>query len=345
MRSGTWSRFGLVLLMAASLLVGVLVGPASATAATGGGTAGVAGYVTGAGQPLGGVTVAVLNAYSGAVLKTAQTDTYGHYSLSGLPAKPVKLRFSKATWLTGWAAGKGSFGAATVFWLQSNKTTRVPAQNMTKEAVIQGQVLAWMDPIGGATVSVLNADTGRVLKSLQLGESDYEYRIGGLAPGRIKVRATKPGYEQAYADGVHSFTDARVFTLHAGDVITQSWSPEPSLYLDLTPGGGISGEVVGIRNDPTNGWNGPLPGVTVTVLDADTGTRVASTVTGSGDQSGQFSVAVPPVGLVKVRFSKSGWLTMYADNATSWSTAATYDIQPLTFLTLEEQRIYSKPAI
>lgn len=339
-RAGIGGRIALVVFVTVGLVLGGAVAPAAGSTT---GTATISGTVTGSGAPLPGVTVQALGAFTGRVLQTGVTASDGTYRLTAVPAGAVKVRFAKSGWLTSFAVGRASFWSADAFGLWPGRVLGLPRQQLIAEAVVQGQVLSWMDPLGGATVSVLDANTGRVLKSVRLAEYQYEYRIGGLAAGPVKVRATKPGYLQAYADGAHTFAAARVFDLHAGQVLQQEWLPtENRLYLDLTPGGYLRGSVLGLSDDPVYGWDDPLAGVTVQAIDAATGRLLESMTT---DALGNYDLQVGWFQPIKVRFSKPGWVTSYAPNATSWATAGTYVVQPTDWNVLGTQDLYSRPAI
>lgn len=324
----TGGRAGLVLGAIVAVVVALLVPAAGAAPATGSlpaTTATVTGSVRGDGAPLAGVTVQVVTSLTGRTLAATVTAADGTYAIGGLSPRWVKVRFAADGWLSGYAVGASSFWSATPLRLRAGRTTTVPVQTLVREAVIQGQVLSWMDPLSGATVSVLDADTGRVLKSVHV--PGHEYRIGGLAAGRVKVRATAPGYEPDYADDAPSFATARVFELHPGEVLTQGWDPI-FLYLDLTPGAPVTGSVLGA--------GAPLAGVTVSVVQADTGRWLAS---GTSDALGRYQVDVGWFGTVKVHFAALGWCPSYAVNTTSFPAAAVYLTQPITEVPVPQQTL------
>ena len=82
---------------------------------------------------------------------------------------------------------------------------------------------------------------------LDVGRKTYE------AYG-AEVRAAKTGFLTGWANyPADSKATATVFSLYAGQVLTQSWDPL-NLYIDLTPESVIEGDVLGINNDPVNGW-------------------------------------------------------------------------------------------
>lgn len=180
-------------------------------------------------------------------------------------------------------------------------------------AAIEGQVLGTFDPLGGATVEVLSARTGRLLARAVADGSGY-YRVGGIRPGDVVVRASLKGWVTGYADGAASRATARVFTLLPGMTLTQSWDPM-SLYIDLVPVSVVGGRVVSS--------GAPLARAVVTVLDATTGRVLGHDRTGA---DGVFTVGDLPGGAVKVRVARPGWSTVYAPAAPTFATGTTYQV-------------------
>jgi hypothetical protein len=258
----------------------------------------------------------VLSATTGNLLGTAVTDAFGDFTVSGLPAGPVKVRGAKTGWLTTYFSRAYRWAAADVITLVAGQTTTMPgALGMDAEAVVQGQVLSWMDPLGGATVTVLDAATGRPIRSTTADVSGY-YRIGGLHAGTIKVRASKTGYLTGYADATRSLAAATVFRLVAGQTLSQQWSPTASLYLDLTPEAAVQGQVLGAMD--------PLGFATVTVYDAVTNKAIRTVTT---DGSGYFRVGGLAAGTIKVRAAKAHWVPVFADLKPTLATADVFTVE------------------
>ena len=278
-------------------------------------------------DPLGGVTVTAFNAVTGAALRSVKTagtgGQWGHFRLGALAAGQVKVRLAAPGWLTVFVGGASTWATAAVVTVRAGRTTDVGLQAMQGEAVLEGQVLGWMDPLGNATVTVFDGATGKALRSVTTDGSGY-YRIDKLAAGDVKVRATKAGWLPSFANGKSTLAGADVFTLVSGVTLKQQWDPMV-LYLDLTPGAVLEGgEVFGFSYDPNNGWDGPLPFVTATVLDAATGKALGSAQT---DGLGKYRIAGLPAGQVKVRLTRPGWLTVFAGGGSTLATAAVFTLQ------------------
>jgi hypothetical protein len=270
-------------------------------------------------DPLGGVTVSVLSASTGATLGTATTNSLGDYSVGGLPRGDVKVRFSKAGWLTTYAGGGYTLATAGVYHLEPFYNMHLGQLVIYGQPAVMGQVLGNFDPLGGATVTVYDANTGKALKSVKLNPYEYEYRIDGLPVGPIKVGATAPGWLPGFADHMPSLASATVFTLEPGNTLMQRWDPI-SLYIDLTPEAFISGTVNGVN--PATHWNGPVGGATVTVFDAATGKPLVS---GQTDSAGKYRIGgLNYAATIKVQASKPGWTTAYAFDKFSLATANTF---------------------
>lgn len=193
-------------------------------------------------------------------------------------------------------------------------------------AAIKGQVLAWMDPIDYAKVTVFNADTGAAIRTVTTDVSG-NYMVTGLPAGRIQVRARKDGYLDSWADGSLTRDGAHVYTLQPGQTLEQAWSPQMVLYLDLTPEAAISGTVMGFNNSPRGGWDDPVSGVTVTAYDSSTGQVVGKAVTSPPPNWGEFRIGKLLSGSVKLRASGPGWLTTWAYDAWTKASAATFSVQ------------------
>ena len=193
---------------------------------------------------------------------------------------------------------------------------------MYAPAAIEGQVLSAMDPVGSEVkVTVFNADTGAFIRSAMSDAEGY-YRVDRLPPVRIKVRASKPGYITNWANsfGRISWETATVFTLHPGQVLQQTWSPEANLYLDIQREAVVQGQVLGNFD--------PLGYALVTVFDATTGTPLRSA---RADGDGYYRVdKIDAIGglTVKVRASKAGWVSSWANGKPSRATADTFFLYP-----------------
>jgi hypothetical protein len=103
-------------------------------------------------------------------------------------------------------------------------------------ATLEGEVLAGLDPIEGAVVTVYDAVTGRRLAKAPADICCYRYSITGLPAGDIKVGAVKRGSDLLpdYANDQDTLEDADIFTLAPGQTLEQSWEAEDfGPYLDL----------------------------------------------------------------------------------------------------------------
>ncbi|MCV2394055.1 carboxypeptidase regulatory-like domain-containing protein [Actinotalea sp. M2MS4P-6] len=289
--------------------------------------------------PLPDATVSLLGTETGEALATTRTDELGNFRFDGLAPGTYTLRAEKDGWLPIYVGQVDNVADAAPFTFYGGE---VQSTGMTlyAEPAITGEVLGNFDPLGGATVTVYDAATDEPITSVQLGEYETTYRIEGLMPGEVKVGATKDGWLPGFADGVRTLADATVYTLEPGQTLSQSWDPIV-LYVDLTPMSTLMGEVLGIRDDPVYGWDDPLRGVTVTLLDATTGATVATTQT---DELGDFRFDGVAPGGYTLLAEKDGWLPVYAGQADDLADAATF-----TFVGGEVQAtgltIYAEPAV
>lgn len=280
----------------------------------------VQGVVTGSGSALAGATVSVLKASTGTVLAAATTDATGRFTISDLAAGKVKIRAEKTGWLTAFANGKACLAGARVFTLVPGRTLTNVRVDLTREAVVEGQVLGWMDPLGDATVTIYSATSGKRLRSVT-ADGDGYYRIDQLAAGPIKIGATKPGWIASFANERATLATADVFTLVAGQTLRQTWDPL-NLYIDLQPEAVIEGHVTGA--------GAPVQGARVAVLDPATGKVIRATTT---DAAGAYRIGGLVSGDVKLRATKHGWQTVYANGKSTFATADTLSLQASQTLT------------
>lgn len=278
--------------------------------------------ISGFDGPLAGAVVTVFRARDGVALRYLETDAAGRYRASGLPAVAVKIRVVRSSWLTTYVNGQQNWATAGSLTLRAGQATVAPPVLVYAAAAISGEVLGMMDPVvGGAKVTVFDADTGLELRSVV---SDFagRYRVGQLPPGPIKVRATLPGWITDWANDQDTWATANVFTLKAGQVLRQSWSPTPMLYLDLAPGGVIEGSILGADGDPL-GSEAPVADLLITVYDATTGKAVRYVRT---DPEGDYRATGLRTGRYKVQASGAGWVSTFAYGTDTWGRATVLDL-------------------
>lgn len=278
----------------------------------------IMGFSLGWDDPLNGVTVTAFDAGTGRALgSTTTSDDYtGDFAIGRLAAGQVKLRMSKPGWLTGWAYDRWTKATADVFTVQPLVPTDVGTVAMYQAASIQGSVMLDDEPIArDVTVTVFDADTGRTLR--RVVDDDGYFRIDGLLPVRVKVRASGPFYTTAWANWQTTRAAATVFQLRSGEVLGATGSDGPS--LGVVSAASIQGQVLGEFD--------PLGYARVTVFDAETGIALRAV---TADANGYYRIDRIPVGFagrdVKVRASKEGWRSSWANGRTSRSTADTFHL-------------------
>jgi hypothetical protein len=113
--------------------------------------------------------------------------------------------------------------------------------------------------------------------------------------------------------------------------------------LGATPHTGtVVGVVRGVNDDPAHALHGPLVGAAVMVVDARDGRAIARAVT---DVDGAFRVMSVPVGRVKVRIAKAGYLAVWSDNATSLPAATAYRLHRRQTLVLQGPQVLLAEAV
>ncbi|MCC6494862.1 MAG: carboxypeptidase regulatory-like domain-containing protein, partial [Propionibacteriaceae bacterium] len=273
--------------------------PATATD----GTAAIKGQVLSWMDPIGDARVTVFNADTGAVVASVQTDGEGYYLVSGLRARHVKVRATKAGYLAAWASGVGTRAAATIYTLVPGQTLeqtwdeqRVLYLDLTPEGVVTGTVVGVNEnpaagpdggPLAGARVTVVDQRTGGRIGSA-VTDADGRFRIGMLAAGSVRVKAAKAGWLTAWAPN-HPMGEVVDFPVLAGQVTDIGMF---RLYAPAT----VFGEVVSNHHR--------IRGTArLTVFNADTGKAIRSLTVGS-----RFRITGLAPGTIQVRVTKHGYV-------------------------------------
>ncbi len=214
-------------------------------------------------------------------------------------------------------------------------------------AAIRGQVLSWMDPIGFARVSVFDADSGAVLRTV-MTDGSGEYMVTGLPAVRVQVRARKAGYLDSWASGAATRAQADVYELSPGQTLVQTWDEDMVLYLDLTPEAVISGTIMGFNDSTTSPYDNPLGGVRVTAFDSATGRALGSALSAdssAGADWGSFRIGMLPAGDVVLRAAKDGWVTTWAHDRWTRATAEVFTVAPFSPVDVGTLAIYAPAGI
>ena len=151
--------------------------------------------------------------------------------------------------------------------------------------------------VAGARINVREIDKGLTFETTT--DSDGNYVVPGLFPGRYRVEAENPGFQKTIVEPLQLHVDQRLaanLTLKLGAVSQQV---EVTSQGELVQTGSSSiGQVVGTQmvvDLPLNGRNflqlGLLsPGTTTTPQGSDGGGRGSISISGSRTASNQFSI-------------------------------------------------------
>ena len=211
----------------------------------------ITGTVTGAVSelPISGASIQVI--YEDTVIDSTLTDSFGDYTVTGLPPGSYTVTASKANYDTGVTGAIVSAGqtAAADFALEPNPGT------------ISGTVIGAISslPISGALIEV---SLGSTIIFSTLTDSSGDYSISGVSPGSYVVQARAANYQSG----------AKGAIVLAGQTTTVDFALQPDP-------GTISGTVIGAVSGL------PISGALVEVSVA--GIPVGSGIT---DSSGNYSI-------------------------------------------------------
>ena len=269
----------------------------------------------------------------------ANTDSQGHYSVSGLPTGSYELEFWDGGYLPQFYNHHADASNADPLSVTSGQTIPNVDGALSPGATITGTLTDAQtgQPISGETVFADNAN-GQPVASASTG-SDGRYQLSGLTTGSYEVGfgvyGTGPNYVPGYYNGAQC-------SATAGTSTSAGQAQYSGAGITCTPTSAGASQVAATESQTTPGIDGAMqPGAVIsgTVTDAATNARlqnIAVTVyDSSGGYLGQTYTASQgtyfldslPAGNYKVGFSNGasnfGYLPQYYTAKASLSTADT----------------------
>lgn len=262
----------------------------------------VSGTVTGAGAPLAFGFVQALAA-DGTVVANGSTASDGTYSIVGLPAGSITLKFAPpmgGNFLPQWWSGASTVGAAQYFDVPAATALTGYDAQLPVGASISGTIKdAGGNPIPYASASARQA--GDVFGTGGFADSAGNYFIGGLPAGDYVVQFDASGagaYEAGWWSGASSPATATVIHLADQEQVT-------GIDSALGAGATISGTVFGLTSD---GNRFPGANATITAYRAD-GSQANQVY---ADQNGAYTVGNLPAGTYRLYVEPQGDTTDFA---------------------------------
>ena len=251
-------------------------------------TGAVKGTVTHAGIPLEGVRV-VVDSTDGVEHETL-TDSKGEFNIAGLTPRRYLMSFTKEGYerradkpITVTAGGiqyisrmmskKGEMAIAMV-------DPALNAEIMSKTGIVRGMVLdtsPFANPLEGVRVVAVNADG---IEHETLTDSNGEYEIIHLPPGRYLMNFTKYGYKS-----------------RVGKPITAAAGGDQYVQMEMSKMGTIRGSVT-----DTSSLQNPLEGVRVVAVNP-AGIEYETQT----ESNGQYVIIGLPPGRYLMNFTKAGY--------------------------------------
>jgi hypothetical protein len=273
---GSWLPCAIALLV-------VLVFPSGASAATGAITGTITDEVTGDGIP----DACVETFDSGGTGIEVETDSDGHYTLSGLATGNYKLTFFSCfggNYVQEWYANKDTFNAADTVPVTDGQTTPNINAALAHGGTITGTVTNDDgDPVQGIDVHANNATHGGSATT----DANGDYTVTGLAAGSYTVRF----FDALLHTYVTQYYNDTPTESAANPVSVTVENTTPDIDATLHRGGSISGTVT------EEGTGAPLAHVCVAVYGPDANGDCVET-----DASGHYTYGKLESGSYKVSF-------------------------------------------
>jgi len=225
-------------------------------------TGGLAGTVTGEGEPLAGATVTLLNPEEGGTVATATTNDDGDYAVDVVAGTYDVV-----------VDGPGFVPGESTVTIAGEETALLdvdldPEEQSPETGTVAGTVTDANGPVTGAAVEAVDPDTGEPVEGAVTGaEGGYEVELSVGADGK--------SYD-FHADTATHQSAVESLTVESGETVVHN------VTLDPEPGS-LTGQVT------SNG--GPVADATVAVEDITAAEQVAATTTG---EDGTYAVEVTP---------------------------------------------------
>jgi len=195
------------------------------------------------GQPVANAVVRVY-ASTGTLLASVRAGADGRYEVNDLWPLSIKISASRHSFITNWANSDAQLTWSTASTIElrpgsihSEGDSELPAPQLVlaHEAVLTGQVFGHRRPLRGAHVTVFDAATDLVLRSVTTGRSGH-FRIDKLSAwgGRtVVIRVSKRGWQPSWGLSAQSRYEAQDLTLQPSQTLDLSVTTSGARYFDL----------------------------------------------------------------------------------------------------------------
>jgi len=281
------------------------------------GVASLTGQLTDAktGTPLANEQVGLYNSFSGDLIRIATTDNSGVYSITEILTGTYQIRFGgNTTYVPEWFDNQPTQDTATVVSLAGTTPTVIDAA-LVRGGSLQVVVRAadTQFPLANVAVTARNPATGAV--DFAFTDGDGLARFNRLAAGEYEITTSAVGEYLAQSDPV------------TATIVSEQ---RTRVNIALQRGARLIGQVL----DETDGT--PLSGVQVLLFDA--GIEEQLFVFAFTDIQGRYEIPGVVPGNYKVRFSRFGYVTEFANNSPTWTNADTIAIAGTTSLNAQLAR-------
>ena len=272
----------------------------------------ISGMVTDAstGLPLAGVMVWARDTYSN--LSSAQTDSYGNYTINNLTPGDYRVQVEYSGYALEYYNNANSYDNAALVTVQASQTTTNINFALDPGGNISGTITDAVSglAIAGVAVSAKSTLGGeKVVQTDSLGNYTINYLAAGSYTVQVKFDGAHTQYAIEYYNSTYDQDDATPVTVQVGQTAS-------GINFALESAGSVSGTIM----DSTN--NLPIEGVMVTAENVLGGKNSVQT-----NSDGNYTINNLLPGTCTIKAEKNSYTAEYYDNAADITSAAPVTIQ------------------
>jgi hypothetical protein len=273
----------------------------------------ISGTIASGGSARSGLTVTAYDAATGANIKnSSSSDTFGAYTISGLPPGSYRVVFfGDGTYARQYYNNAANTNTSAIVIVTAGSTATNINFSLVQGGNIQGTITG-TSGVSGITVNAYDATDNTFIKNSSTNSSGV-YTVYGLLPGSYKLQAGvgNGAYVSQYYPNAADISSATPVTVTAGGTTSNT-------NFSLITGASITGTITAASTGDF------LSGININVSNVSNAYSKSTASNGSG----VYTISGLPAGSYKIQFSGNAtYATQYYNNAinsneATWVTVA-----------------------